>query len=60
MVSDNTGNSIGGSDELMGNRKGRRIQNTKKDGDYTIEDTGASKNMNGYIPPILAGGTLGI
>lgn len=60
LVSDNTGNSIGGSDELMGNRKGRRIQNTKKDGDYTIEDTGASKNMNGYIPPILAGGTLGI
>ena len=60
LVSDNTGNSNGGSDDLMNNRKGRRIKNTKIDGDYTIEETGVSKNMNGYIPSILAGGSLGI
>lgn len=60
LVSDNTGNSNGGSDDLMRNRKGRRIQNTKNNGDCTIEENGVLKNMNGYIPSILAGGSLGI
>lgn len=37
LVSDNTGNTNGGSDELMNNRLGKRIKNTK-DGDVVIDE----------------------
>lgn len=60
LVSDNTGNSNGGSDELMNNRKGHRIQNTKIDGDIKIDVFGVSNSTNGYIQPITTGGSLGI
>lgn len=60
LVSDNTGDSNGGSDELMKHRKGHRIQNTKTDGDIKIEIYGCSNSVQGYIPPLITGRTLGI
>ena len=59
LVSDNTGESNGGSDELMKNRKGHRIQNTKTDGDIILEPSGSSTNIHGCIPPLVTGRTLG-
>lgn len=60
LVSDNTGNTNGGSDELMKNRKGHRIQNTKTDGDLKINPSGSSANIHGCIPTLFTGRTLGI
>lgn len=60
LVCDNTGNTNGGSDELMKNRKGHNIQNTKIDGELKINPFGSSTNNHGCIPTLFTGRTLGI
>ena len=57
LVSDNTGNSNGGSDDLS--KKGHQIKNTKDIGDIEIDSNSSVSNINKkttYIP----GRTLGV
>lgn len=56
LVSDNTGSSNGGSDDLVHKGKGHIIKNTKIDGDVEFSSkTGKSMTM-----PLFTGRTLGI
>lgn len=56
IVSDNTGDSNGGSDKL--DTKGRRVKNTKDGFDISIEDS-VSCNLHSLLITPLAGKTLG-
>ncbi len=60
LVSDNTGNSNGGSDKLIQKSAGHRVKNTKKQGDIQINPMETSIKAPGYIRPLYTGGSLGI
>ena len=58
IVSDNTGNSNGGSDDL--DTKGRNVKNTKTGNDIDVDAIQSSIKKTGLLLPPLTGRTLGI
>ncbi len=58
IVSDNTGNSNGGSDDL--NTKGRNVKNTQSGDDIDVDATRSPVKQTGLLLPPLTGKTLGV
>ncbi len=58
IVSDNTGNSNGGSDDLI--TKGRNVRNTKNGEDIDVDATRSPVKQAGLLLPPLTGKTLGV
>jgi hypothetical protein len=58
FISDNTGNSNGGSDDL--NTKGRNVKNTKRGDDIDVDSTISPIKQTGLLLPPLTGKTLGV